>query len=340
MNTFSVVVPTFNRAQLLPATLDAILAQTTPFQQVIVVDDGSTDETARLMTSRYASCEYVVLHKSGVQRARNTGVAAATTDWTVFCDSDDLLAPDYLSVLADLLERHPALDVVYSNHKSFGRGSNLVEDMFATAPSGFWDDLDDVGVARLGGGPAFAANLVGSRALLWPSGLAVRRSFFDILGGFEERLAGVQHEDFEFMLRAVASGNCGFLQQTLVNIRVHTANFTGTDPLVRNRDMVTLLKIVLEKNPHAAAGPLRQAVLANLDRFRHYHLNVAFARGDWQQVCTVAADMRGRPVSSTDRLRAAIARCPRPLSGIMRWMVIGIGALRSPRNASHDGAAG
>ena len=100
MATFSVVIPTFNRSALIQETLNSILAQNRPFEEVIVVDDGSTDDTAQVMAARYPACCYIVQPHRQVQRARNTGIAAANGDWVVFCDSDDLLTPDHLALVS------------------------------------------------------------------------------------------------------------------------------------------------------------------------------------------------------------------------------------------------
>jgi glycosyltransferase involved in cell wall biosynthesis len=88
--TIGVVVPAYNRAALLPATLDAIIAQTHPPSEIIVVDDGSTDATPELL-GRYAPrVRHLRIDNSGDLAARNVGLRAAATDLVAFCDSEDL----------------------------------------------------------------------------------------------------------------------------------------------------------------------------------------------------------------------------------------------------------
>ncbi|MCX6954347.1 MAG: glycosyltransferase family A protein, partial [Verrucomicrobia bacterium] len=93
----SVVIPCFNSARWLPATLDSVLAQTWPRVEIIVVDDGSRDDSlavARRYASRGVRVESIA--NSGAAAARNHGLALARGDYLQFLDADDLLAPDKL----------------------------------------------------------------------------------------------------------------------------------------------------------------------------------------------------------------------------------------------------
>src|SRR5512143_3733009 len=92
--SISVVVPTYNRAALLDQTLQAIFAQTVPVDEVIVVDDGSTDDTAQVCARQARHVHYIRQDNTGLPAfARNRGIAASTGDWIAFCDSDDQWHP-------------------------------------------------------------------------------------------------------------------------------------------------------------------------------------------------------------------------------------------------------
>ena len=97
MPLVSVVVPSYNRAALLQRTLRAILAQQITDLEVVVVDDGSTDETARTLAAADPRVA-VIRHQqpAGVSAARNRGIAAARGEWIAFCDDDDLWSPHKL----------------------------------------------------------------------------------------------------------------------------------------------------------------------------------------------------------------------------------------------------
>jgi glycosyltransferase involved in cell wall biosynthesis len=107
--TVSVVVTTYNRAWLLPRALESVWAQEFTDFELIVVDDGSTDETAQLMTA-YAdsTVTYCRLpHNSGLSVARNQGIRLAHGDYVAFLDDDDWYPPDFLAVVVATLESAP-----------------------------------------------------------------------------------------------------------------------------------------------------------------------------------------------------------------------------------------
>jgi len=105
----SVVIPAFNAARFIRRTIDSVLAQTYRDFELIVVDDGSTDNTGQVVQSYGAKVRYVVQKNAGDGPARNAGVAAAKGDWIAFLDHDDEWLPNKLDVQVRLLERNPEL---------------------------------------------------------------------------------------------------------------------------------------------------------------------------------------------------------------------------------------
>jgi glycosyltransferase involved in cell wall biosynthesis len=89
----SVVIPSFNRADLLPFTLDAVLAQTVPPREVIVVDDGFRDDTLSVLAGYQPTVRVVSIENSGSIVARNVGLRVASAAIVAFCDSDDSWQP-------------------------------------------------------------------------------------------------------------------------------------------------------------------------------------------------------------------------------------------------------
>lgn len=106
--TVSVVVPTHNRAHLLPRLLTSLFAQDVDDFEVVVVDDGSADGTAAVL-DQYAEARLRVIRKSGsgVSQARNAGTEAARGRWVAWCDDDDVWAPEKLRLQLDALEHAP-----------------------------------------------------------------------------------------------------------------------------------------------------------------------------------------------------------------------------------------
>lgn len=124
----SVVVPVFNGAATLPTTLASILAQTHRHLEVLVVDDGSTDDTAEVIARAAAADPRVVSVSYGANRgrsaARNAGIDAATGSWVAFVDADDLLIADRFEVLLDVAGRHPQSRVITDDRWGFTVGDD------------------------------------------------------------------------------------------------------------------------------------------------------------------------------------------------------------------------
>ena len=111
----SVIVPTYNRAQQLPRALDSILCQSCSPKEIIVVDDGSTDETSALMTSEYPEIVFIQQQNTGVSSARNVGIKRASGDWIAFLDSDDEWLPEKLEIQMKALYKNPEIKICHTN---------------------------------------------------------------------------------------------------------------------------------------------------------------------------------------------------------------------------------
>jgi glycosyltransferase involved in cell wall biosynthesis len=106
---FSIITPTYNRKQFLSEAIDSVLAQTYQSFEIILVDDGSTDETSSFVRLKYGEVPQVLyFYKENEERgaARNFGLTKAKGDYVVFFDSDDWMLPQYLEVLDDCIRRH------------------------------------------------------------------------------------------------------------------------------------------------------------------------------------------------------------------------------------------
>lgn len=116
----SVVVPSYNRADLLPETLDSLVAQTMTDFEAVVVDDGSTDGTAEVV-ARYAPMVRRIWQENrGCAAACNHGIRETTAPCILILGSDDLLTPDCLQVLADTLDGHAEAGIAYGDSVEFG----------------------------------------------------------------------------------------------------------------------------------------------------------------------------------------------------------------------------
>jgi GT2 family glycosyltransferase len=116
---FSVVVPLYNKAAQIGGTLRSCLAQSLPALEIVVVDDGSTDDSvAEVLALDEPHVRLVRQPNGGVARARNTGIEHARGDWVVFLDADDWQHPQFLQGLAELSSRYPQADVLAARYTS------------------------------------------------------------------------------------------------------------------------------------------------------------------------------------------------------------------------------
>jgi glycosyltransferase involved in cell wall biosynthesis len=190
MLVFSVVVPAYNAASTLRETLDAVLAQSVPDWELVVVDDGSTDSTlaiAREYESRDRRVVVLTQENRGSAGAYNTGVAAASGDFVTICSADDLLLPNHLSSMDSLIAASPGYGIYSSN------GYYLNEDGSRTLVY----DTDEWACER-------SLDLAAVIDICFFSvGATYRRELFDLNGGYRTDIYG---EDYDFWLRSMARG--------------------------------------------------------------------------------------------------------------------------------------
>ena len=129
--TISVVVPAYNAEKYIARSIDSVLAQTRPVDEIIIVDDGSTDTTAEVIKGYGDKIHYIHQSNAGVSAARNAGIQAAIGEWTAFLDADDEWLPDRLMQQTRLLQKHPHLVWIGGNYItcscSEGRKASRVE---------------------------------------------------------------------------------------------------------------------------------------------------------------------------------------------------------------------
>lgn len=180
----SVVIPTHNRAHTLARALDSVLAQTSAVAEIIVVDDGSTDDTDRLIADRYPEVRLLSQAKRGVSGARNRGIRATRNEWIALLDSDDAWLPTKLAEQTRLLREQPGHRLCHTE-EIWIRNGVRVNAMKKHAK---------------GGGNIFRACL--PLCVISPSSTLINRSLFDEVGLFDETLPAC--EDYDLWLRICA----------------------------------------------------------------------------------------------------------------------------------------
>jgi glycosyltransferase involved in cell wall biosynthesis len=180
----SVIIPTFNRAQVLARALDSILAQnnldTKITLDIIVVDDGSTDNTAEFIKHAYPQVRYYYQENRGVSAARNLGIENANSEWIALLDSDDEWLPHKLTSQFDTLKRS-GLKVCHTE-EIWVRNGVRVNQMNKHKKMGGWIFKQCLPLCAMS-----------------PSSIIIHRGVFDELGLFDEGLPAC--EDYDLWLR-------------------------------------------------------------------------------------------------------------------------------------------
>ena len=332
--SISAIVPAYNSAEYLPATLEAILGQSHPPLEVIVVDDGSIDTTGAVAARYTPRVRCVRTENRGVQAARNLGIAEARGNWIALCDADDLWLPEHLAAHAALIAAEPSVRFSFGNFRTLRDGVLLPGDKFATAPNGFWDAPGRRTVPR---GWVFEQPIAGRTFRfhpIFPSACVIAREVITRAGGFNTQMRGLSNEDGEFILRCLYDSVVGTVVEPLVVIRRHGRNSSG-DRVRNMMDEVRSLRFVSAH--HAEAAPFVDVIDAEIRRRGIDALDAAFAAQDHRTVRMIRQEI-GIPLGDPKMLlKLAVAALPdslgRPMNRILQRLVSGRVATGEDRRA-------
>ena len=210
MRMISIVIPLYNKESCIGKTLGSVLAQSYRSFEVVIVDDGSTDESMRIVSSIPDDRIRVIANENGgPSSARNRGIEESKGDYVAFIDADDIWSPDYLKEMVDLIESFPDAVIWGFNYSTIQNGQ--VNDTDAKKYRGFvsdkWDSF-----------PFF----------FFTSSTCCRRSTLIELGGFDERM--VYGEDIDMWFRLLLRGK-GVLDSRVLAFY----NKDGEDSLTQHR---------------------------------------------------------------------------------------------------------
>jgi len=229
MAEVSVIIPTYNYGRFLPRAIDSVLAQKDVDVEVIVVDDGSTDDTSEILASYGTRIRAFRQENKGAPAARNLGLHEALGEFVIFLDADDWLLPGALSSRLSFLQRHPAYGWVYGPciyHDEQGREANKC---FATYPFAYrWKRQGWILEHLLSG------ELIHTCCVMMKNALARDT------GGFRPDLPVLQ--DYEFWLRVAAAAPAGFIGTCNVVVMTHSASISRSS----QDNYRTLLTILLD----------------------------------------------------------------------------------------------
>lgn len=319
---FSVVIPTYNRAPMIGQTLETVLGQTYAPAEVIVIDDGGKDDTEAVV-ARYPSVRYVRVANGGDCLARNIGASHAKASHVAFVDSDDLWERDRLELQARLFRLRPDVAYCFTNFRILKDGQVSETTKFDDAPAGYWDSL----LTRIDGDLAVISGDF-YRPLLrfqpvFPSTLAMRREFFDRLGGMAPAAGRILSGDLEFTLRCAVHPPLGVVTKPVVQIRKHASNISGNQ-LRTVLGEVQILRYAVAHHPEA------KPYLADLDlqivRRSAAAADAAFVIGDFDLVRRILREEPRAGRGAKRHLKAWISRMPGPVARPLQRLMTGLGS--------------
>ncbi|MCG6879401.1 MAG: glycosyltransferase [Deltaproteobacteria bacterium] len=258
MAAISVIIPTFNRAAKVVRAISSVLYQRFRDYELIVVDDGSTDEIEKMLHPFKGRIRYVV-HRvnQGVSAARNTGIAASTAPLIAFLDSDDYWLPEKLGVQTAFFDKNPDAVICQTEETWIRNGKRVNPGKRHLKPSGNIFE------------PSLALCLVS------PSAVMLKRALLEEVGVFDEDLPAC--EDYDLWLRIACRYPVYLIRQSLVikeggHPDQLSGRYKGMDRF-RIKALVKLLR----------TGPLnalqKKAVLEQLSRKCHIYGTGCLKRG-------------------------------------------------------------
>lgn len=229
----TVVIPTYNRANYVAETIESVLQQTYPKIEIIVIDDGSTDDTSRTVRFYAPRVRYVWQDNAERGASRNHGLRLATGEFVSFLDSDDLWLPEKVREGVDFLKANPKVGLFCTNALQIdGKGRQLR-------------------VLRMNGSSGHVTGkLLQNNFIIMATHLA-RTSAIRAIGGFREERELSGSEDWEMFVRLSLTTNIAHVPTVTTKVRTHPEN-TMTNPEVMRRSMSRAAQLLRESEPLAS----------------------------------------------------------------------------------------
>ena len=222
----SIIIPTYNGKQYLTQTIQSAFSQDYDNKEVIVVDDGSTENIKTLLTPYLHKITYIYQENKGPGAARNRGVLESSGEFIAFLDHDDIWARQKTSRQVNLLKKHPNCGLVYCYPTLIDQHG----DEILTEKPSFFPERD-----------VFEAFLKRNRIVSFSS-VIIRRSVFDSVGGIDESPELATCDDYDLWLRISASYDVLFSPGELLYYRLHQNNFAKEYELNMNAHIAVIEK--------------------------------------------------------------------------------------------------
>ncbi|UZE94364.1 glycosyltransferase family 2 protein [Alkalimarinus alittae] len=274
----SIVIPTYNSAAYITETLNSLIEQAYADQEIIVVDDGSTDNTPAIMaafTNRYSFISYTVIENNGgPAKPRNVGIGLATGDVVFLFDSDDIALPGKFTEAMKVFEQEPSVGMVTTNFSIVDSDAknivrNRMIDDYVSLQSILGRKITD-NAYFVESSDAFAA-LISANYVGTP-GVGIRKEILAKIGGFDETLRHI--DDREMWLRVAYETNIGYISEPSFLYRNHEQSISKKRSSLQSKERLMVAK-KLERLPKS------QQASKNLKVFKsknYYELGMAMLK--------------------------------------------------------------
>ncbi len=316
----SVVIPAYNAAAFIGDTIDSALRQTLAPLEVIVIDDGSRDDTAAVAERHGA--RVIRQANGGVTVARNTGIAASKGEWIALLDHDDVWEPQKLARQANAIALHPAASCVATDFVR-QRGSVVADTPCLSEPEYRFSELTTVLLDETTlFCPRAAEEVLSAGWFLFPSALLIRRELLIAVGMFRPQLQLC--EDVDLCLRVLKHTPLLVVREPLWRWREHDSN-NSRNAIGIQEGWLTLSAIV-RAEPAAYPEGTYERMLPTLRTMRRSLVAEYSSRGDFRSARRVSRLARGAGLTPTDAALAVVVELPPP---IWAWLRRARSALRA-----------
>jgi glycosyltransferase involved in cell wall biosynthesis len=231
----SVIIPCFNHSQFLDQAIESALNQTWQPLEVIVVDDGSTDDTPAVIAS-YPVVKSLRQENQGLSAARNTGWRASRGRYVLFLDSDDFLSPTALEMGVREITTHPEYAFVTGDYRQVNHEGNLLGE------SNFPRDVSEPYLT-----------LLRKNYIMNPAMVLYRREVLESFGGFDPKLRATQ--DYDLYLKIARQFPIGHFRGLMVLYRRYENSMTSNAELM----MIEIIEVMTRQQAHLGDDPRRHA---------------------------------------------------------------------------------
>ncbi|MCY6353988.1 glycosyltransferase [Clostridium sp. ZS2-4] len=226
----SIIIPTLNSKQYISQAIQSILNQSYKDYEIIIVDDGSADNTYEELKKYEDKIKYYYKKNGGVASARNYGMLKANGEYICFLDADDMYKEEKLKEQVEFLENNPEIDVVYNNVDVVDEELNFINILKS---EGVYENRKD-----------FLTMLLVRQIIPGPASIMIRRKCVE--SGIKYNEEYRHAEDYDFTLKLAKKFNVGYIPKSLYIYRRHQSNLTNEHKKQFNNEIEIIKKIGIE----------------------------------------------------------------------------------------------